>query len=433
VNRAVSLGLAAALAAGAMLGIIQLSQWAGVGEANLADAARQSGSVSDLRGLIYMAVGIPPEETVDTELRVRNQALLEQFSKAFRDLNPGVSIQLLTFPESEMLEQIRRRQQAGLGPDLLVVQASTALELHRAGLARAIAAPRSLTDQIEPTLLARVRLHDGRVAGLPLLVQPELACFNRQRLPQGSPADLDSLLRLSAGGVRVGMSIDPLRLLWTVGSLGASPALERASRGEPLSAEDRRQLKLWLAWLQNAAFQQRINFLGSQEDLLTELKAGQLDWITCRSSSLVRLRSHLDQDLGVAPLPGGPGGAATPINLERVLALGVNSSRNQREIALELIRFSLNPLSQRKLTMENLDVLPANRFVPVPVASSATLASMVRSAEAGEQASPLLLNLMANRAALPALSNLLPKVIFGDLDPREAAEQMVTRLKAGRR
>lgn len=135
----------------------------------------------------------------------------------------------------------------------------------------------------------------------------------------------------------------------------------------------------------------------------------------------------------MAPLPGGPKGPATPINLERVLALGLNSSGNQRRIALQLARYSLNPLSQRKLTLNNLDVLPANRFVPPPVASSAAIASMASSAEAAERSSALLLDLMANPATLPTLTGVLPKVIFGDLAPRQAADQVIHGLRQGRR
>jgi len=432
VNRAVSLGLTAALATGALLGITALSRWVG-GEPEQAAGPPQATKAASLRGLIYLAVGIARDETFDTEMRLRNESMLTLFSKAFRDLHPGVRVQLLTFPESAMVPQIRRRQQAGLGPDLLLVDASTALELARQGLIDPFTPSRELSEPIQPDLLARVRLGDGRLAGLPMLQQPELACFNSRRLPQGSPADLDGLLRLSAGGVRVGLSIDPKRLFWTVGGLGANAALERASRGEPLSAEQRDRLIGWLGWLQNAAFQQRISFFANQEELLTELKQGQLDWISCRSSSLGRLRTHLGRHLGVAPLPSGPKGPATPINLERVLALGLNSSGNQRRIALQLARYSLNPLSQRKLTMNNLDVLPVNRFVPAPVASSAALASMASSAKAAERSSALLLDLMANPASLPTLTGVLPKVIFGDLAPRQAADQVIRGLRERRR
>ena len=45
----------------------------------------------------------------------------------------------------------------------------------------------------------------------------------------------------------------------------------------------------------------------------------------------------------------------------------------------------MNPLSQRNLTLGSQVVLPANRFVNVPVSSSAVLSAMVTSAQQGSQ------------------------------------------------
>lgn len=135
----------------------------------------------------------------------------------------------------------------------------------------------------------------------------------------------------------------------------------------------------------------------------------------------------------MAALPGGAQGAATPINRLRVLAFGVNSSPGQRRIAVQLARFSVNPLMQRNLTLDSLEVLPVNRFVPAPVTSSMILGSMMRSAQAAEQASPLVLALMGNPAVQPALTGVLAKVIFGDLDPRQAVDVVVNTLKSDSR
>ena len=52
---------------------------------------------------------------------------------------------------------------------------------------------------------------------------------------------------------------------------------------------------------------------------------------------------------------------------------------------------------------------------------------------AAERSSALLLDLMANPASLPTLTGVLPKVIFGDLAPRQAADQVIRGLREGRR
>jgi arabinogalactan oligomer/maltooligosaccharide transport system substrate-binding protein len=417
--------LAAALAAGGLAGITGLLIWLAAGNLDPPGQNKADG----LRGTVYLALGIASEESFDRELRERSTEEVERFSKAFRALHPGVSIQLVAFPEAELVAQLPRRQQAGLGPDLLLITAAAAMRLQRQGQVHPLSMPAETLNQLEPETLARLRLPDGRLAALPVAQQPELACFNRKRLPEGSPTDLAGILRRSSEGVRFGLSIDPHQLFWTLGGLGAGDALLKASRGTPLSDAERRQLVLWLGWLQNASFQQHITFFATQDELLHGLRRGQLDWISCRSSSISRLEKQLGADLGVAALPGGAQGAATPVNRLRVLAFGANSSPGQRRIAMEMARFSVNPLVQRNLTLESQDLLPVNRFVPAPTASSAVLKSMVVSAEQALAAHPLVLALVANPAVDQALSAVLAKVIFGDQDPRGAVDTLIHDLQ----
>lgn len=393
------------------------------------DRPADSRAGPSLRGTLYLSLGVPQEESLDLELRQRSVHLVDLVTEAFIDLNPGVAVQLVTFPEETLLAQLPRRQQAGLGPDLILVNSAAARDLERQGQVRAISLAPDALRQIEPEVLARVLLPDGRLVGLPVIQQPELACFNRDRLPAGSPATLEAMLEQSGKGVRFGLSIEPRALFWTVGALGAGDALLAAHRGHGLATADRDRLVAWLSWLQNAALQQHISFYGRAEELLKGLSLGKLDWITCRSSNLSRLQQSLGTALAVAPLPAGPGGPPTPINNLRVLAFGINSSPAQRAMAQELARFSINPLTQRRLTLNSMELLPVNRFVPAPVASSAILASMVRSAQTAEQASPMVVELMGNTAAQPALSRSLAQLVFGDLAPRAAAEMLIDDLR----
>jgi hypothetical protein len=408
-----------------LAGLTALAGWLVL---RLAQAPDPNGS--RLWGTVYLAVGINSDERMDTGLRQRAADTLERFSKDFRELHPGVDIQLMTFPEEDLVRQLRFRQQSGLGPDLLLVNSRTALELQRLKLVRSESFPAELLQQIEPDMVERVRLSNGDLAGLPVLQLPQLACFNRNRLPKGSPESLDDLLKLSSRGVRVGLSTNPVYLFWTVGGLGATEALLAAEGKNPLTPEHKQSLERWLAWLQNASLQQSISFHDKQDELAHQLASGDLDWITCRSSNLSLLRQTLGANLGVASLPGGRWGEATPINRERVLVFGRNSSPAQRRIAQELSSFSINPLVQRNLTFSTMVLLPVNRFVPAPVASSAALQAMVRSAEQSKETTPLIQSLISNRKAEQALSAVISRVLFGEVTPRGAAEILSTSLRA---
>ena len=406
----------AALAGGLVLGRVQ----------------SQVNSDSHLWGTVYLTVGVNSDERQDSSQRQLAQEALARFTRDYSELQPGVSIQLMTFPEENLVRQLRFRQQGGLGPDLLLVNARTALELHRHKLVHIEAFPAALLEQIDPDMLERLRLSNGLLAGLPVLQLPQLACFNRKRLPEGSPDDLDGLLKLSSRGVRVGLSTSPSYLMWTVGGLGATEALLAGEGQRPLSPPQRQALERWLAWLQNASLQQSITFHDKQDQLTSELGSGNLDWITCRSSNLSLLRQKLGAALGVASLPGGPWGEATPINRERVLVFGRNSSAAQRRIAREVASFAVNPLVQRNLTFTETMMLPVNRFVPAPVASSAVLAAMVRSAEQSERTTALVQSLLSNPRTEKAFAAVINRVLFGELTPRQASEILPAALRDSR-
>ncbi len=407
-----------------LLGVLAVAGWLALRLAQV-----PATSTSRLWGTVYLVVGINSDERLNSGLREQAAEALERFSSDFRKLHPGVAVQVMTFPEEDLVRELRLRKQSGLGPDLMLVNSRTALELQRLNLSRIEDFPAEKLFQIEPDMLNRLRLSNGQLAALPLQQLPQVACFNRDRLPNGSPDSLDALLQLSGQGVRIGLSTQTLNLFWTVGGLGAGEALLAAQGDQPLSPQQVQGLERWLAWLQNASLQQGITFHDKQELLIQKLASGKLDWISCRSSNLNVLRQSLGASLGVARLPGGRWGQATPINRERVLAFGLNSSPNQRQIARELASFGINPLVQRNLTIRNMEMLPVNRFVPAPVASSTVLAAMVRSAEDSEQATPVIRALIGNEKALGALDSIVSNVLFTELTPSRAAQILPATLR----
>jgi len=94
-----------------------------------------------------------------------------------------------------------------------------------------------------------------------------------------------------------------------------------------------------------------VNFYKQQELLLQGLMNGQLDWISCSSTNLARLRKALGDRLGVAVLPSGPAGAATPLLRYRLWVFGPDSNPQQQRIAEAFVRLSLTPTMQRFLTL----------------------------------------------------------------------------------
>ena len=383
----------------------------------------------ELPNVVYVAIGANKDQIINAELKEEFQDQLVKVGARYRQIHPDTHFQFGVYPEDQMVEVMRRRSRSGLAPDLLLVNGDTALRLRQAGLVDPFPIRKDQLAIFNKEELGRLRSPDGRLAGLPVLVQTQLGCFNRQRLSE-PPATLQELLNASANGHPMGLSLDIYYLFWIMGSTGALPAIDRAVLGQPLNPAERQALTGWLAWLQNASNQQRVTFFSDQPTAEAEFKAGRLDWIPCRSTVLPQLRRVMGSALGVAPLPDGVGHQASPINRLRVLALGRSSSAAGRRRALAFSLYTVNPLTQRTLTLGSQTVLPANRFVTVPVQSSQVLAAMVAAANQGLQANSLVTLVHTNDPRLPRVQTLLTELVFGESSPEGASTELIKILQA---
>jgi ABC-type glycerol-3-phosphate transport system substrate-binding protein len=374
---------------------------------------------------IYMAVAIDDDDAITSKVQQALRHRLARLQRSFQDIHPRVELELLLFAEDRLVQEVRRRNRSGLGPDLLMVEADTARKLAALGLTRPVRFPAAVLDQLDPAMLGRLALGGGELAGLPWSLQPQLACFNRARMAR-SPATLQELLQASAEGRQVGLGGDLMGLAWTLGALGAHESVAAFLEGGPGPPDGRQRISGWLQWLRNADLQQRVSFLPSQEKLLEGLTAGELDWITCRSIHISALRSVMGPRLGVASLPAGPAGDPSPISALRVFAFGTNSSARQRRAAEALAAFTINPQVQRSLIVTNREVLPVNRHVQMPVESSSELAALVTSHQQATLASTLPLSRL-----LPAQAKAertLIRFLYGDLEEDAATDLLITAL-----
>lgn len=361
-----------------------------------------------------------------------------RLERAFAELHPNVRLRLSMVPEDALAQELRLRQLRGLGPDLLVMRTPVAISLVNHAMidpVPATAAMQQAISTLDPASLARVR-SAGRLAGLPIYHEVTLACFDRRQVRQ-SPRDLEDLLALAAAGTPIGLAVDPPGIWWTAGGLGADRAVVPILIGKPLAAgargveerrRDREAIVVWMQWLRHAALQTRVDVASGQQELVQGLESGRLAWIPCLSPVLPRLEKTLGPNLGVAPLPDGPAGQASPFSSLRVWGFGRDSSPRQRQLAEELAILSLNPVLQRALTLNSRSLLPVNRYVPLPVASSGQLAALAEAEQQFRSGSPLLASPFSAdrvRKVLPPVLDTLSQVMVGAVTPASGAAQLM--------
>ncbi len=382
-----------------------------------------------LNDSLFLYVEIDPRLNGTEELHQNRRRALTLIDE-FRQVNPGVNIHLRHLPSDVFLSSTAFRNSRGLGPDLMVTRVITALRLHEQDLSESVQLDPARLREIQPRFLDDFRTEEGLLA-VPVLAQPEVACFNRRRVPV-PPRTLDDLIDLSARGMRSGLPLRLLDLFWTSNGTSSENALVRVVEEPPtadgrlaISPEDRRALRRWFQWLDNANLQQNVEFSEDGVALVDRLEAGQLDWISCNSVWLEQLSTSLGPDLGVSELPGQRGRPAQGLTRLSVWSFGRHSTPRQRQIARDFVLFSLSKLTQRRLMLAAPGNLPVNREVRIPTKSSGTFAALAASLENARL--PSFRNPDRIEARLSWIQTLLERMIVGGIDP----EQAIRMLEAG--
>ncbi|MFM9072954.1 MAG: extracellular solute-binding protein [Cyanobium sp.] len=355
--------------------------------------------------------------------------LLEEFER----LHPNVRVSVLTVSEENLADELRRRTARGLGPDLIFARAPAANTLLQQGLVAPVPHTPSMDrtlSEVAPTYLSRVR-NGSAFSGVPVVEMVTLACYNRQTMAN-PPRTTSDLIAMASAGRTIGLSVDTYGIWWTAGTQGAAGAVVPLLFGQTpkdsgLKQKDEIVIAEWLSWLRQLAGQSRVDLATGPEELTQGLISGRLDWIPCFSLTLDTLKEGMGNRLGVSVLPSGPGGNPSPFNTIQVLAFGLDSSASQRQHSMAFAQMAVDPVLQRRVVLLSQEVLPVNRLVQTPVASSGVLAALKEASQQSASVSPLFrrpFTLQRVKEVVPQLEAVIQQVMVGVLTPVEGARRI---------
>jgi arabinogalactan oligomer/maltooligosaccharide transport system substrate-binding protein len=335
---------------------------------------------------VSLQLAISTGQGSDGVARANLKRLATQIANEYMRNHPRVLLHLRFLPEGDLVESVRARARLGAGPDLLISRVAPVEILEREGYLKPIDISPQQLDPLQLKFLSKFR--DGSAYdALPFLLQPTVACYDRRRLPQ-APTRLDELPARAAEGVRVGLPLQMFELLWTASSFDADQPLLKLFRTrvatkslwQGLSPTERDRVEEWLAWLARANIEPNVIFVETADEMVERMERGQLDWISCSSTAIERLKRKLGPHLGVSVLPTGSDGkpARPPARLQ-LLSFGRDSTPAQRQVATSFALFVLNDFSQTNLISKAFGNMPVNQNVVVPVKDSPALAVMQAS------------------------------------------------------
>jgi ABC-type glycerol-3-phosphate transport system substrate-binding protein len=378
---------------------------------------------SNLQGTINVLVSLDGAERFSKGKLEEQAALAEQMAIDYRYLNPGVHIEIEVTRESDLLQKVKSRTRDGLGPDLILARGWLAHRLNEEDLTELVQINQEYEKEINPGLLKRLRVRTNQYVGIPVFLLPQLACYNREKIAR-NPAKLEELMEASEQNIDIGMALDLADLFWTVGAWGGIAAEDAVLNRIATSQTERIALLDWLQSLMDASKNLKVNFYDEEEQLVEGLLNGRLDWITCRSSNIGRLRKHLGANLGVGTLPSGPEGKPTPITVSKVWAFGANSSKSQRELSSSFAHFTANAIMQRYTALITEQMLPANQSIPMPIGQSEVVSAMVRSANQSQQGGALVSILFTDQdfEYYKETTRAITEMIYGEQTPKQVRD-----------
>ena len=326
-------------------------------------------SVSKPADTLYIAYSISDDEfTRSAKERIEKQISMR--TQQFLKTNPNKRVVTVAYKSSRIEDQISEDSKLNLGPDLILAVDFILRNLYQDSLISAF--PNStLWAQQYSDIIKSLSTVDKKLAFAPYGIYPQVSCYNNKTIKQ-PPKTIQELLVLGASGVRIGLSTRTDEIFWTAGSTGAIPEISSLVNKKNQN-KSHPKIKEWITWLRQAAYYQNISFYNQQSELVNKLVANNLDWISCHSGDIVRLREEMGEQLSIATLPNGMQTKAFAWPYILGYGLGTDSSPTQRSLALNYVKANTNAVGQRRMMLLTQAYLPANKAVDIPNQSSQTL------------------------------------------------------------
>ncbi|QNI77909.1 hypothetical protein SynMVIR181_02969 [Synechococcus sp. MVIR-18-1] len=381
---------------------------------------------------LYIAYPIADNEFTQTT-KERTEKQFRLFNQQFLKTNPNTRVVTVAYKLNTMKRQIKEDSELNLGPDLILSTNTHLQSFYLDSLISAFPNSSQWTQQYGD-VLKNLSIVDDKLIFAPFVIFPQVSCYNNKTIKQ-PPKTIQELVKLGASGIRIGLSTKTYEIQWTAGSTGAIPEISslvnKKNQNKP-----KPKIKEWITWLRQAALYQNIFFYSQQSELVNELTANNLDWITCNSFEALEIRETMGEQLSIAPLPDGVQTKAFATPTIFAFGLGTDSSPSQRALALSYVRSLTNPVGQRQVSLRTEGYLPANKAVDIPNQSSRTLKAYNDSWNDQSLSYikqwPMITQYLATEQGYPAIDKVLTELSSGIISVDEAVKAFTNHDSKGK-
>jgi arabinogalactan oligomer/maltooligosaccharide transport system substrate-binding protein len=262
---------------------------------------------------------------------------LSQALDAFKKENADVKVDVLQIPFDQVFNKWETEVAAGGGPDMYTVpNDNTGNQVRAKLLAPVDDLIKGQTDGFAPSSFAGATI-DGKLYGVPGIIKAVALYYNKSTVPN-PPKTTDELLALAKSGKKIAINQNNYHNFgWLTGAFGGKLMDDTgkcvADQGGFADA-----LK-FMADLKAAGASFQTD--GGKADTL--FRQGQVDMIINGPWTLGDYKKDLGDKLGVAPMPAGPKGAATPLAGVDYWHINPNSKPEQQKLAAMVALYLFGP------------------------------------------------------------------------------------------
>lgn len=271
---------------------------------------------------------------------------------------PSIKINLVQIPFNDIYNKYRTDVAAGSGPDMFIAPNDSLGDDARAGL---IADITSLTSgklgSYSQLSLDGMRVN-GRLYGIPESQKAVVFWYNKELLAS-PPSSTNDLLSLMKSGTPIGISFGCYHHFGFFGAFGG----EIFDNSWNIIADQGNGVTNAMNYLNELYQISKSNGWPKNDgDSLAPFTEGRIVGVTNGNWAMGDYKNALGNNLGVVPLPAGPGGSANPM-------LGIdgfyfNPNSTNKEAALEVALYLTNKQSQT-IMMNEAGHVPVNTTVDV--------------------------------------------------------------------
>ena len=338
--------------------------------------------------------------------------------RTYKELNPNVNIVIEKIPGEELIKRFFQQFQAGLAPNLLLMDYDFLFQLISAKTLISFDPEAIDLSNTLPSALAQVTYHH-KIYGLPAVILTQVLCYNKNKVNSNNLLkNLDDLVSQAVKGFSIGIPSSFEKTFWGIQLFGS----------QVFDAQGNFVLKrgswaAWMTWLQSIKNQPNIILSSSFNALNQSFAKGNLDYLVCDSASIPEFRKALKGNLGITTLPSHGENLAGPILSTKVLAITNSFSPRQTAIALDFARFITNKEQQKQRAMDLNAFLIPNKTVILDKRLFPTQAILEQQARS---AVGIPLNHIPKaEIVFPIAESLYEQILTGAISPQEGGIELL--------